>query len=503
MAIVDPEVAAAAAAKPVSAHDGLSRRAIYLHGSLAIPLAIYGYPLAIWLPAHYGASLGSLALVGTILMLARFTDVFTDPLMGEISDRGRTRFGRRKPYMVLGAPCLMIAAWFLFVPPDGAGVLYLLCWLTAFFASATMIQIPFRAWGAELSADYHVRSRITAAREFFVLGGLLLAAAVPMAVEIVADGGAVGEVFAAMWRDMIGAFSGDIMNRVPSDRSALTGPVLFWLAITIIVLVPLLTLLVVTTVKEPPPAARERVPVIEGFKHMWRNGPMRRVLLIAFFVIAGESLRNAVSLFFIRDIVGIPTIGAAYFLYFVAGIAAIPFWLWMGRKVGKHRAFLGTLGFVSFVSAANLLLGYGDYLAFFCLFLLKGFAFGGLQFLPLAMLADVIDVDSARSGGRRAGAYFAVIGLSEKLAAAIFTGVALNIVGLLGYQAMGGASASAEEGVLALRLVYCLGPIALYSLAVPLIWSYPLTPERHARLRASLERRSARLAAAKGANSQG
>lgn len=493
MTTADPG-AGAAATQPASAKDGLTRRAIYLHGSLAIPLAIYGYPLAIWLPAHYGASLGSLALVGTLLMLARFTDVFTDPLMGEISDRGRTRFGRRKPYILLGTPCLMVSSWFLFVPPDNVGVYYLLFWLTAFFTSATMIQIPFRAWGAELSADYHVRSQITAAREFFVLGGLLMAAAVPMVVEVLADGGAVGQVFVAMWQDMIGAFSGDIMTKERTDRAALTGPVLYWLAISIIVLVPLLAILVVTTVKEPPPAARERVPVIEGFRHMWRNGPMRRVLFIAFFVIAGESLRNAVSLFFMRDIIGIPTIGAAYFLYFVSGIAAIPFWLWLGRKIGKHRAFLGTLGFVSFVSAANLLLGYGDYFAFFCLFLLKGFAFGGLQFLPLAMLADVVDVDSARSGGRRAGAYFAVIGLSEKLAAAIFTGLALNIVGLLGYQAAG-AAASADEGILALRLVYCLGPIALYSLAVPLIWGYPLTPERHARLRERLERRAKRLAA--------
>ena len=496
MATADEAAQTVAVATPASAHDGLTRRAIYLHGSLAIPLSFYGYPLAVWLPAHYGASLGSLALVGTLLMVARFTDVFTDPLMGEISDRGRTRFGRRKPYMVLGAPCLMLTAWFLFVPPENVSVFYLLFWLTAFFASATMIQIPFRAWGAELSADYHRRSQITAVREFFALGGLLLAAAVPMVVEIFAVGGTVTQVFAAIWRDMVGAFSGEIMNRVPNNRAALTGPVLFWLAMTIIALVPLLTMLVVTTVKEPPPAARERVPVMEGFRHMWRNGPMRRVLLIAFFVIAGESLRNAVSLFFIRDIIGIPTIGAAYFLYFVSGIAAIPFWLWLGRKVGKHRAFLGTLGFVSFVSAANLLLGYGDYFAFFCLFLLKGFAFGGLQFLPLAMLADVVDVDSARSGGRRAGAYFAVIGLSEKLGVAIFTGVALNIVGLLGYQAAD-AAASTEAGVLGLRLVYCIGPIVLYGLAAPLILGYPLTPARHARLRASLERRAIRLAATK------
>ncbi|WP_291845124.1 MFS transporter [Maricaulis sp.] len=484
----------------------IKRSTIFLHGSLALPLAVYGYPLAIWLPAHYAGQLGiSLQAIGLIIMIARFTDVFTDPLMGEISDRGRTRFGRRKPYIALGAPALMVSAWFLFVPPADAGIVYFLVWLTLFFASATMIQIPFRAWGAELSSNYHARSQVTAAREFYYLTGLLMAAAVPMVIEIFADGGAVTEIFSAIWRDVSGAFTGELMTRIPTSRAALTGPVLMGLAIAIIISVPLLSGLIIATVKEPPPALRERVPMIEGFRHLWRNGPMRRVLIIAFLVIAGESLRNAVSLFFIRDIIGIPTIGAAYFLYFISGIAAIPFWLWLGKRMGKHHAFMVTLGFVSVVSACNLLLGRGDYFAFFCLFLLKGFAFGGLQFLPLAMLADVVDIDSVRSGGRRAGTYFAVLGLSEKLAAAIFTGMALGIVGTLGYQASGDLEASSAVGVLSLRLVYCLGPIALYALSVPLIWGYPLTPDRHARLHAGLARkldRRARAAAAKQAASQ-
>lgn len=472
----------------------LTRSAIFLHGSLAIPLAIYGYPLAIWLPAHYAGEIGiSLSVIGTIIMLSRLTDVFTDPLMGQISDKGRTRFGRRKPYILLGAPALMISTWFLFVPPEGVGVGYLLIWLMLFFVSATMIQIPFRAWGAELSNNYHTRSKVTAAREFYVLAGLLMAAAVPMVVEILADGGAVADIISAVWADMVGAFTGDILNKVPSSRAALTGPVMYWLAMVIIMLTPLLAILVVTAVKEPPKEAKETVPFREGLRLLWRNGPMRRILIIAFLVIAGESLRNAVSLFFIRDVVGIPTIGAAYFLYFVAGIAAIPFWLKLGQRFGKHKAFLGTLGFVSIVSASNLFLGYGDYFAFFCLFLLKGAAFGGLQFLPIAMLADVVDIDSARSGGKRAGTYFAVLGLSEKLALALFTGFALNIVGFLGYHASGGVEASADSGVLALRLVYCLGPITLYALAAPLIWGYPLTPARHERLRAAIGRRAARL----------
>ncbi|HJL51643.1 MAG TPA: MFS transporter, partial [Arenicellales bacterium] len=115
-------------------------------------------------------------------------------------------------------------------------------------------------------------------------------------------------------------------------------------------------------------------------------------------------------------------------------------------------------------------------------------------FLPVAMLADVVDVDSARSGGQRAGTYFAFMGFSEKIAIAFGTGASLNIVGLLGFDPQGGIAASTEIGVLSLRMVYCLGPVVFYGMALRLIWNYPLTPARHARLRERLERRNARLA---------
>ena len=100
--------------------EPLPARTIYAHGTIGIPLAVIGYPLAIWIPAHYANGLGiSLAMVGTILMLARFTDVLTDPLMGEISDRFKTRFGRRKPWVLLGMPIMMIGVYQLFIPPEG------------------------------------------------------------------------------------------------------------------------------------------------------------------------------------------------------------------------------------------------------------------------------------------------------------------------------------------------------------------------------------------------
>ncbi len=477
--------------------DVLSKKTIYAHGAVGLPLAVIGYPLSIWIPAHYSGGLGiSLAAVGTILMLARLTDVVTDPLVGEISDRFRTRIGRRKPWLLAGTPLMMLGVYNLFVPPDGVGLLYFLLWLSIFFLGATMIALPHRAWGAELSPDYHERSRVTAAREVYVLLGLMLAAAVPMIVEIRADGGSgVAEVFTTLWQDAIGAFSGDFRDKAVVDRATLTGPVLTGLAWTILIVLPICVCIAVFMVSEPKAEVNEQRPSFkEGLKLVLKNGPMLRVLLIVLLVHFGESFRNAVSLFFIRDIVGVPTIGAAYFFYFIAGLGAIPFWLWLGRKIGKHRAFMCTLITVATVSGANLFLGYGDYLAFFLLFVIKGFCFGGLQFLPFAMLADVVDVDAARSGGKRAGTYFAFLGFTEKIAIAFGTGVSLNVVGLLGFNPSGGVAASTDIGVLALRMVYCLGPIVFYGLALKLIWSYPLTPERHARLRERLERRAVRLA---------
>lgn len=476
--------------------NALSKRTIYAHGALGLPLAVIGYPLSIWIPAHYSGGLGiSLAAVGTILMLARLTDVITDPIVGELSDRFRTRIGRRRPWLLIGVPVMMLGVYKLFMPDPGVGLFYFLIWLTVFFVGSTAIALPHRAWGAELSPDYHQRSRVTAAREIYVLVGLMVAAAVPMIVEIRADGGSgVAEVFTTLWNDAVGAFSGEFKKTVV-DRATLTGPVLAGLAWTILLLLPMCAGVVLLLVQEPRALKGETRPSFkDGLKLVLKNGPMLRVLLIALLVTFGEAFRNAVSLFFIRDIVGVPTIGAAYFFYFIAGLGAIPFWLWLGRTIGKHRAFMCTLITVAMVSGANLLLSYGDYLPFFLLFIVKGFCFGGLQFLPVAMMADVVDVDAARSGGRRAGTYFAFLGFTEKIAIAFGTGVSLNIVGLLGFDPAGGVAASTEAGVLSLRLVYCLGPIFFYGLALKLIWNYPLTPLRHARLRERLDRRAARLA---------
>ena len=444
-------------ARPAPPGQPLARSIVLIHGSIGLPLAVIGYPIAIWLIPHYSGAMGvSLAAVSTMLMLARISDVFTDPLIGEMSDRYRTRFGRRKPWLALGTPIMMLGIWMLFVPPQGVGMIYLLVWLSVMMLGATMISLPYGAWGAELSPDYHQRSRVTASREFYVLAGLLVAAFVPFVVELV------------------------------GERSS--GPVLRALAWTTVILLPISVGLVLRRVPEPEVVGRTKVPFSEGFSYMLRNGPLKRILAIILLVTFGEAFRNALSLFFMRDVVGITTIGTAYLVYFTTGLVAIPLWLWLGRRIGKHRAFGVAMGAVSLISVSMFFLRPGDYWPFMALFLAKGFCFGGLQFLPLAMLADVVDVDSLESGGRRAGTLFAFSGMTAKLASAFGSGAAGNMLAFAGFDPAGGAGANGSAELLSLGVLYAIAPAVFFCAALYLAWHYPLTPERHAEIRAQLAR---------------
>ena len=310
-----------------------------------------------------------------------------------------------------------------------------------------------------------------------------------MIIEILADGGSsVGQVFKTLWSDAVGAFAGDFRDKKIVDRATLTGPVLAGLAWAIIGILPICALIVLLMVKEPPPIAGETRPKIsDGLKLVMKNGPMLRVLAIVLLVHFGESFRNAVSLFFIRDIVGVPTIGAAYFFYFIAGLGAIPFWLWLGQLT---KAFMWTLITVASVTVQTYFLATA--LHFLFAVYRQSFCFGGLQFLPIAMLADVVDVDSARSGGQRAGAYFAFLSFSEKSPSPSAPSAAEHCWPV-GLRSCWRRCRRYEAGVFPADGLLFGSHLFLRS-TMKLIWSYPLTPERHGGC-GKLARRNARLAA--------
>jgi len=152
--------------------------------------SVAALPLVLFVPAFYADDLGvPLAAVGVALAASRLLDVVTDPLIGIASDRLGLGWGRRKPWIVLGTPLFAVALWQLFVPGGAASTASLLGWSALLYLGFTMIDLPHKAWGAELSSDYDERSRITSWREGLSTGGqvALLAALVVWSARGVSD----------------------------------------------------------------------------------------------------------------------------------------------------------------------------------------------------------------------------------------------------------------------------------------------------------------------------
>lgn len=465
----------------------LKRSTILLHGSVGMPLAIIGYPLAVYLPPFYAQEMGlNMALMALVLVFARLTDVVTDPLMGMISDRWQTRFGRRKPWLVLGTPVMLVSTVMIFMPPDGAGLWHLLLWTVLMYLGWTMVTLPYGAWGAELSPLYHQRSRVTASREGYVLIGLFVAALAPAVVQGMARRFAEGETDGALMQAMIWLVGRD------GQLGMGYGPILAGMGWLLLILLPVTVLLVVTRVPEAPPRSVQKTDWKKGLRVMKNNGPFKRLMLILLIVITGESFRNAMSVFFMQHVIQIQAyIGMMYLLYFGIGILGIPFWLLLGRRIGKHHAFCVAVAVSSAAILGMFFLQAGQLVPFAVMFALKGFCFAAFQFLPLSMLADIVDLDTARSKEHRTGLFFAMSGMAQKSAMAIGLGLSLGMLALVGFDAT--QAEHSDSSLMSLRVLYIIGPVIMYMAAFMLARRYPLTSARQERIQSWIARRDLRL----------
>ena len=142
--------------------DRLPTGRLIAHSTLNIPIMSVQLPIAVFLPAIYASQHGlSLAALGAIFLAERVWGTLTDPLVGWLCDKTRSRFGRRKVWIAAGAILYSISSWFLFFPDEGVTPAYLAAALVAVFLALSMLQIPYYAWSGELSGDYHERTRIT------------------------------------------------------------------------------------------------------------------------------------------------------------------------------------------------------------------------------------------------------------------------------------------------------------------------------------------------------
>jgi glycoside/pentoside/hexuronide:cation symporter, GPH family len=437
---------------------------VWSFGAVALPLSTIGLPLTIYLAPFYAGEMGlSLAALGTAMLLARILDIAVDPFIGSLSDRVRSRFGRRKPWLVAGSAVLLVGMWKLFHPPAGVSLTYFLFWLGVMYVGFSLVQVPHRAWGAELSPHYDQRTYISSVRQFFATGGLIISTLVPALV--------LGQA---------GAKSADVLSS---------------LAVMTLAVLPLMVLLNLHFTPDCTPAAAAAPQPPLDLRAQWRlqwravrrNGPLRTILLVLFIGFSAETFRQTLTVFYARDVIGVPNLGLVYVYYFVSAFVGVPCWRWLAKHTGKHKALAGGMAIAIGTNLGLYFLGRGDVALFTAMFIVKGFCFGALDLLPAAMLADVADVDTAVSRRARAGLLFAMAGVVTNLGQAVGQSVSLNALSWVGYRAAGETGTAALD---ALRVLYALVPSVVLALALWIALRYTLTGPRHDRLRLALQRRA-------------
>ena len=445
---------------PVSADLPFWRMVMY--GLPALPTAFLYLPLPLLIPPFYAAHLGlSLTTIGVFLLFAKLFDMVIDPMLGRLSDITKSRWGRRRPWMVIGTPIMMVGTALVFLPPAHVTGWYLMFASMVIYFGASMTGLAYSAWGAEIVETYHGRSKLAGVREFCTIFGTLLAAAIPA-----------------------------LTARYGHDVDRFTIAILGW---TAIVLMPICLFAALRWVPEPPRAAdaREEAPWLDTLRELWGNIPFR--FLCGGFVLTtvGNSVASACLIFYVTYYLRAPAlVGPVLIVSFMAVLLFVPVWVRIARRIGKHRAVAYSL--ILSIIASSLLtfqLRPGDGIYFVVLVGFLGAAASASMTLPVAMMGDVIDYDALRTGSQRGGVYFGVWAFAQQIAPGLAIGATLPLLEWLGFRA---GPESTQAGLDWLRIVYCFGPLPFLVVGAALLLRFPIDARRHAVIRRRLDVRLAR-----------
>ena len=435
-------------------------RTILAFGTLAFPIGMIALPVAIYLAPLYSGNLGiGLGVVGAALIATRLLDFVTDPLIGIISDRWRPSIGRRRVRLIIGSLTLGGGIYMLFCPPPGVNAVYFVVAVSFAYFGLTTVRLPYTAWAAELSPDYHIRTKISSTTQFFGISGLLASTLIP--TYLIAQ---------------YGASPAEIMRAIG------------W---TIIVLLPIMSTIVFFSVPEPeaPPKSKSFDFKIAA-KVLASNGAFVRLSLAGLVAGLGEAFRQSTTVFFARDVVGLENIGQVYFFYFSAGLIFVPVWAWLAKRIEKHRALILSLLIVAATNGLMYFVSHGDIAAFYTLFIIKGLCFGGVVVLPYAMIADTVDVDTADTLDRQQGLFYSVEAMVQKLGTAVGAGLPLILLAVVGYNAAGETDPDALH---ALALIYSFFPAVFVLIAAFMVRGYSLTEARQRELRSEIAQKQSAL----------
>jgi glycoside/pentoside/hexuronide:cation symporter, GPH family len=434
----------------------------------AITVAITGYFMTAFLLDVVGLRP---AQVGVIFFISTLWDAITDPLMGNLSDRIHTRWGRRRPFLLFGAIPFGLA-YFLhwIVPnfdPNGLFIYYLMVAVllkTAF----TIVGIPYAALAPELTQDYNERTRLMAYRfSFSILGGVIAIALHPQIVRLAPD--------------------------VQTGHMLSAGIYAFFIAIS--------AWITFAFTREPEGSetlSTNHIGFFQSIRIVFQNRPFLYVTGIYLLSWLTIQFVQANLLLFIRYWLNLEE--AFTLMVLILQVTAFLFlmvWTRVSGRIGKKRTYYAGVAIWIVAMILIFFLPPGEVLPVYFVSFLAGIGISVAYLIPWSMLPDVIEYDELQTGERREGAYYGLfvflqkVGLSLGLAV---SGFVLDAAGYINPDVAGVQVAQPEGVVTVLRLFVSFIPVIALLLSIPFAMAYPITPERFAEIRSELAARKGELA---------
>jgi GPH family glycoside/pentoside/hexuronide:cation symporter len=446
--------------------EKLSWRTKLLYGSgdlgFSLTSTIIGTYFAIFLTDVVGIAPG---VAAAAIFIGRTWDYFNDPFIGYISDRTRTRWGRRRPFLLFGA--LPFAAVFTLLwwrPPFTSAlalaVYYALAYLL-FDTGATFVYMPYFALTPELTPDYDERTSLTTYRMFFSIAGSLAAFIIPLAI--------------------VGAFHPENARRV-----LLMGGI-FGLASAL----PLFGVFAGTREKAEY-STQEQPKVIASLRAAVKNRPFRLSLLIYLFTWMTMDLMQLIILYFVKHAMGRESQSDLLMgTIFIVAILSLPLWNFVARRFNKRVAYVVGVGFWAAMQMVIMTFGPGTPLPLIiAVCALAGVGVGAAHVLPWSILPDAVEVDEWMTGTRHEGTFYSLVTLAQKVASSVAVPLALLVLGRAGY-----SGTSQTQPASAIRVIRIItGPIPLVLLTCGIVCAalYPIGREEFAKITADLAARRAR-----------
>jgi glycoside/pentoside/hexuronide:cation symporter, GPH family len=399
---------------------------------------------------------------GSVLAIGRVWDAINDPLIGYLSDNTRSRWGRRYPWIALGALPFGLTFFLTWIVPgwesDTARFWYYVIMSLLFQVFYTVVNLPYTTLTAELTKDYDERTELTA----FRLGSSLTGAISALALGLV------------------------ISNLIEDSRQqymVLAG------VCSVLAVLPLLWCVVGTYpyavdrgALQPAtdPHGEESLPFLQQIQLVLRNRAFLFVVGIYLFSWLALQMTASVIPFYATFWMGLDSYFLAALLVQGTAIIMMVFINLISRRFGKQEAFYVGLGSWVIAQMALFFIQPGQVAALYLLCIVISFGVAAAYVVPWAMLPDVIELDELQTGQRREGIFYAFMTLLQKIGLAgglLLVGFALEASGFVSESAQ-----QPDSALLAIRIFIGPVPMVLLLIAIALARFYPINRQRHAEI---------------------